>query len=134
MIKIIGIIGAGQMGNGIAHVGALSGLEVRLLDISEDALKAAIGNIDRNLDRQVKRSIISEADHMAAMRRIQTSTNYDVFKLCDIVIEAATEDEAVKLKIFETLVPYLGDNSMVATNTSSLRRRSRCANWVWARP
>jgi len=120
MIKIIGIIGAGQMGNGIAHVGALSGLDVRLLDISEDALKTAIGNIDRNLERQVKRSIISEADHMAAMSRIQTSTNYDVFKVCDIVIEAATEDEAVKLKIFETLVPYLGDNSMVATNTSSI--------------
>lgn len=120
MIKIIGIIGAGQMGNGIAHVGALSGLDVRLLDISEDALKTAIGNIDRNLERQVKRSIVSEADRVAAMSRIQTSTNYDVFKLCDIVIEAATEDEAVKLKIFETLVPYLGDNSMVATNTSSI--------------
>ena len=120
MIKIIGIIGAGQMGNGIAHVGALSGLDVRLLDISEDALKTAIGNIDRNLERQVKRSIVSEADRVAAMSRIQTSTNYDVFKVCDIVIEAATEDEAVKLKIFETLVPYLGDNSMVATNTSSI--------------
>ena len=120
MIKIIGIIGAGQMGNGIAHVGALSGLDVRLLDISEDALKAAIGNIDRNLDRQVKRSIVSVADRVAAMSRIKTSTNYDVFKVCDIVIEAATEDEAVKLKIFETLVPYLGDNSMVATNTSSI--------------
>ena len=120
MIKIIGIIGAGQMGNGIAHVGALSGLDVRLLDISEDALKTAIGNIDRNLERQVKRSIVSEADRVAAMSRMQTSTNYDVFKLCDIVIEAATEDEAVKLKIYETLVPYLGDNSMVATNTSSI--------------
>ena len=108
------------MGNGIAHVGALSGLDVRLLDISEDALKTAIGNIDRNLERQVKRSIVSEADRVAAMSRIQTSTNYDVFKVCDIVIEAATEDEAVTLKIFETLVPYLGDNSMVATNTSSI--------------
>ena len=120
MIKMIGIIGAGQMGNGIAHVGALSGLEVRLLDISEDALKAAIDNIDRNMNRQVKRSIVSEADRVAAMSRIQTSINYDVFKPCDIVIEAATEDEAVKLKIFETLVPYLGVNSMVATNTSSI--------------
>jgi 3-hydroxybutyryl-CoA dehydrogenase len=120
MIKTIGIIGAGQMGNGIAHVGALSGLNVCLLDISEDALKAAVGNIDRNMDRQVKRSVVSDADRAAAMGRIQTSTDYCAFKDCDIVIEAATEDEDVKVKVFETLVPHLRGDAMIATNTSSI--------------
>ena len=120
MIKTIGIIGAGQMGNGIAHVGALSGLNVRLLDISEDALKAAVGNIDRNMDRQVKRSVVSDTDRAAAMGRIQTSTDYGAFKDCDIVIEAATEDEDVKVKVFETLVPHLRGDAMIATNTSSI--------------
>ena len=120
MIKTIGIIGAGQMGNGIAHVGALSGLDARLLDISEDALKSAVSNIDRNMDRQVKRSVVSEADRAAAMGRIQTSTDYDAFKDCDIVIEAATEDEDVKVKVFEILVPHLRSDAMIATNTSSI--------------
>ena len=120
MIKTIGIIGAGQMGNGIAHVGALSGLDVKLLDIEEDALKGAIEVIDRNLDRQVKRSVVSDADRSAAMSRIQTGTDYTMFDGCDIVIEAATEDEAVKVKVFELLVPHLRDDAMIATNTSSI--------------
>ena len=120
MIKTIGIIGAGQMGNGIAHVSAQSGLDVLLLDISEDTLKAAIGNIDRNMDRQVNRSILSEQDRATAMGRIRTSTDYNAFKNCDIVIEAATEDELVKVKVLETLVPHLRDDAMIATNTSSI--------------
>jgi 3-hydroxybutyryl-CoA dehydrogenase len=120
MIKTIGIIGAGQMGNGIAHVSAQSGLDVLLLDISEDTLKAAIGNIDRNMDRQVNRSILSEQDRATAMGRIRTSTDYSAFKNCDIVIEAATEDELVKVKVLETLVPHLRDDAMIATNTSSI--------------
>ena len=120
MIKTIGIIGAGQMGNGIAHVSAQSGLDVLLLDISEDTLKAAIGNIDRNMDRQVNRSILSEQDRATAMGRIRTSTDYSAFKNCDIVIEAATEDELVKVKVLETLVPHLRDVAMIATNTSSI--------------
>ena len=120
MIKNIGIIGAGQMGNGIAHVGALSGFDIVLLDIDADALKSAIGNIDRNIDRQVKRSVVSEADRTAALGRIKTSTEYSVFKDCDIVIEAATENEAVKVTVFETLVPNLRDDAIIATNTSSI--------------
>ncbi len=120
MINKIGIIGAGQMGNGIAHVGALSGLDVVLLDIDADALKAAIGNIDRNMDRQVKRSVVSEADRTTALGRIKTSTDYGAFKDCDLVIEAATEDEAVKVEVFETLVPNLRDDAIIATNTSSI--------------
>ncbi len=120
MINKIGIIGAGQMGNGIAHVGALSSLDVVLLDIDADALKAAIGNIDRNMDRQVKRSVVSEADRTTALGRIKTSTDYGAFKDCDLVIEAATEDEAVKVEVFETLVPNLRDDAIIATNTSSI--------------
>ena len=108
------------MGNGIAHVSALSGLDVLLLDISEDTLKAAIGNIDRNMDRQVNRSILSEYDRAAAISRIRTSTNYNAFKNCDIVIEAATEDELVKVKVLETRVPHLREDAVIATNTSSI--------------
>jgi 3-hydroxybutyryl-CoA dehydrogenase len=120
MIKTIGIIGAGQMGNGIAHVGALSGFDVVLLDIEPEALNTAIGNIDRNMDRQVKRSVVSEADRAAAMARIKTSTEYGAFNDCDIVIEAATENEAVKVEVLETLVPHLRDDAIIATNTSSI--------------
>ena len=120
MINKIGIIGAGQMGNGIAHVGALSGLDIVLLDIDADALKSAIGNIDRNMDRQVKRSVVSEADRATAMARIKTSTEYGAFNDCDIVIEAATENEAVKVEVLETLVPHLRDDAIIATNTSSI--------------
>jgi 3-hydroxybutyryl-CoA dehydrogenase len=120
MIKTIGIIGAGQMGNGIAHVGSLSGLDIKLLDIDPDALAAAIANIDRNMDRQIKRSIVTETDRTAALARIETGTDYAMFNDCDIVIEAATEDEAVKVKVFEELVPHLRDDAMIATNTSSI--------------
>ncbi len=120
MIKTIGIIGAGQMGNGIAHVAALSGFDIKLLDIDPTALDAAIGTINRNLDRQVKRSIVSDADMSAAMGRIETSSDYAIFKACDIVIEAATEDEAVKRAVLKTLVPHLGADAIIATNTSSI--------------
>jgi len=120
MIKTIGIIGAGQMGNGIAHVGALSGFDIKLLDIEPTALDAAVGTITRNMDRQVKRSIVSDSDMAAAMGRIETSGDYAIFKDCDIVIEAATEDEAVKREVLKTLVPHLGADAVIATNTSSI--------------
>jgi 3-hydroxybutyryl-CoA dehydrogenase len=120
MIKTIGIIGAGQMGNGIAHVGALSGLDIKLLDIDPDALQKAVQVIDRNMDRQVKRSIVSESDRSAALGRIETGTDYALFSDCDIVIEAATEEEATKVKIFEVLVPNLRDDALIASNTSSI--------------
>ncbi len=120
MIKTIGIIGAGQMGNGIAHVGALSGFDIKLLDIDTEALQKAVQIIDRNMDRQVKRSIVSESDRSTALGRIQTGTDYALFSDCDIVIEAATEDETIKVKIFEALVPSLRDDAMIASNTSSI--------------
>jgi len=120
MIKTIGIIGAGQMGNGIAHVAALSGFDVRLLDVDTAALDAVKGQIDHNMDRQVRRSLISEGDRTAALGRIITSSDYAVFGDCDIVIEAATENEAVKKEIFKTLVPHLSAEAIIASNTSSI--------------
>jgi 3-hydroxybutyryl-CoA dehydrogenase len=120
MMKTIGVIGAGQMGSGIAHVCALAGLNVRLGDVDPAALARAVQTIDRNLVRQVSRGKISEADKQAAMAHIATGTDYDQFGDCDIVIEAATEKEAVKREIFKLLVPKLKAAAIIATNTSSI--------------
>jgi 3-hydroxybutyryl-CoA dehydrogenase len=120
MMKTIGVIGAGQMGSGIAHVCALAGLNVRLGDVDPAALERAVQTIDRNLVRQVSRGKIGEADKQAAMAHIATGTDYDQFGDCDIVIEAATEKEAVKREIFKLLVPKLKAEAIIATNTSSI--------------
>jgi 3-hydroxybutyryl-CoA dehydrogenase len=120
MMKTIGVIGAGQMGSGIAHVCALAGLSVRLGDVDPAALERAVQTIDRNLVRQVSRGKISEGDKQAAMAHIATGTDYDQFGDCDIVIEAATEKEAVKREIFKLLVPKLKPDALIATNTSSI--------------
>ncbi|MBM3571467.1 MAG: 3-hydroxybutyryl-CoA dehydrogenase, partial [Alphaproteobacteria bacterium] len=96
MIKTIGVIGAGQMGGGIAHVAALAGLDVRLCDVSDDQLKKAVTAIDRNIDRQVQRGKTSAVDKTAAMSRIKTGVDFALLGDCDVVIEAATENEAVK--------------------------------------
>jgi 3-hydroxybutyryl-CoA dehydrogenase len=120
MMKTIGVIGAGQMGSGIAHVCALAGLSVRLGDVDPAALERAVQTIDRNLVRQVSRGKISEGDKQAAMAHIATGTDYGQFGDCDIVIEAATEKEAVKREIFKLLVPKLKAEAIIATNTSSI--------------
>jgi 3-hydroxybutyryl-CoA dehydrogenase len=120
MIKIIGIIGAGQMGSGIAHVAALAGYDVRISDISEDALKRSIENIGRNIDRQVSKGKTSQADKDAAMARITTFPDLARLRGCDVVIEAATENEDVKRGIFKKLVPELGPETIIASNTSSI--------------
>jgi len=120
MIKTIGVIGAGQMGSGIAHVCALNGFEVTLSDVDPAALDRALGVIDRNLGRQVASGKVGEADKTAALRRVRTSTDYGAFRDCDIVIEAATEKEAVKREIFKQLVPNLKSDALVASNTSSI--------------
>ncbi len=119
-IDRVGVIGAGQMGNGIAHVCALAGIPVVLLDVKQDALDKAMAVMGRNLDRQVNRTLISELDKLEAMARITTSTDYAAFGDCDLVIEAATEKEEVKRAVFRTLVPHLKPSAMVATNTSSI--------------
>lgn len=120
MIKTIGIIGAGQMGNGIAHIAALSGFEIKLLDSSKDALRKALETIDRNMERQVRRSIVSDSDRAQALKRIEIGHDYALFETCDIVIEAATENESIKKEIFQTLIPHLRDDAIIATNTSSI--------------
>jgi 3-hydroxybutyryl-CoA dehydrogenase len=120
MIKTIGVIGAGQMGNGIAHVCALKGFDVVLSDVSQPQLDKAMRTIEQNLDRQVKRELIEEKDKKAALGRIRTAVGLEEFRDCDLVIEAATENEEVKRAILKTLCPALRPDAIIATNTSSI--------------
>jgi len=119
-ITRIGIIGAGQMGNGIAHVCALAGYDVLVNDISKDSLTAAIDIIDQNLSRQVSREKITAAAKDVAMARISTTMNLPDLGQTDLVIEAATERETVKAAIFEDLVPHLQPHTILTSNTSSI--------------
>jgi 3-hydroxybutyryl-CoA dehydrogenase len=119
-MKSIGIIGAGQMGRGIAHVCALAGFEVKLLDANPDMLPKALKAIEGNLERQVSRGKVKAEDKAAALKRIATGTDYSVFKDCDLVIEAATENEAIKREVFKKLCPVLKPDALIATNTSSI--------------
>jgi len=119
-IERIGVIGAGQMGNGIAHVLSLSGFDVLLDDINADALKSALERIDRNMHRQAARGLIKSDAIEPALKRIHITQSLDEMKDRDLVIEAATEDEGVKRKIFQDLCPRLSDKALIATNTSSI--------------
>ena len=119
-IQKVGVIGAGQMGSGIAHVVALGGFDVVLNDVSEDRLKAGLATINGTMTRQVKRGQIDEDARVAALGRIATATSYDAFIDCDLVIEAATENEVVKRKIFSTVCASLKPDALVASNTSSI--------------
>ncbi|MFZ9197774.1 MAG: 3-hydroxybutyryl-CoA dehydrogenase [Paracoccaceae bacterium] len=119
-IRTVGIVGAGQMGNGIAHVFALSGYEVLLNDISDEGLKRAVATIDKNLERQASRGKITEAARAEAMARIKTTLALPDLGACDLIIEAATEKEAVKNQIFETLAPHLAPQTILTSNTSSI--------------
>ena len=119
-IKTVGIVGAGQMGNGIAHVMSLAGYDVMLNDISEDTLQAAVALIDRNLERQVSREKISADEKAIAMGRIKTTRALSDLGQTDLVIEAATERETVKQAIFEDLLPHLKPTTILTSNTSSI--------------
>jgi len=119
-ISTIGVIGAGQMGNGIAHVSALAGFDVYVHDIAEDRVRKGLATIDGNLSRQVHSGRISEEDRKAALARVRPAITVDELGVCDLVIEAATEDEQVKRKIFGTVCPVLRPDAMLATNTSSI--------------
>jgi 3-hydroxybutyryl-CoA dehydrogenase len=119
-IQQVGIVGAGQMGNGIAHVFALAGYEVLMNDISGDALRAAIDLIDRNLERQVGKELITEAEKTDALERIGTTQTLTDLGQTDLIIEAATERETIKAAIFEDLVPHLKPNTILTSNTSSI--------------
>jgi len=119
-VQAVGVIGAGQMGSGIAHVCALAGLPVVLLDMKADALGKAVANIGRNLDRQLAKMAISAEQKADALAHITTSTDYAAFADTDLVIEAATEKEEVKLAIYRALTPHLKPSCMLASNTSSI--------------
>jgi 3-hydroxybutyryl-CoA dehydrogenase len=119
-IAAIGVIGAGQMGSGIAHVCALAGLAVTMIDVKADALERARGVIAKNMDRQIARGLISAEDKEAALGRIRTGTDYALLAEADLVIEAATEKEEIKTAIFKALCPHLKPDCLIATNTSSI--------------
>ena len=119
-IQSVGVVGAGQMGNGIAHVLALAGYDVLLNDIAEESLTNAIGLIDRNLERQVGREKISQDEKNAALKRISTTTVLTDLGKADLIIEAATERETVKTAIFEDLLPHLQPHTILTSNTSSI--------------
>ena len=119
-IQTIGIVGAGQMGNGIAHVMALAGYDVLLNDVSADALARAMKTITGNLDRQVSREKISASDRDSALARITTTETLSDLGKSDLVIEAATERETVKQAIFEDLIPHLKPDTILTSNTSSI--------------
>ena len=119
-INKVGVIGAGQMGSGIAHVCALSGRDVYLLDVSDESLEKGLSGIERSMARQVERDQISDADMKAALGRIATGTDYAGMSDCDLVIEAATEDEEIKKSILRALADHLKDTALIATNTSSI--------------
>ncbi|MGQ3356171.1 MAG: 3-hydroxybutyryl-CoA dehydrogenase [Phreatobacter sp.] len=119
-IRKIGVIGAGQMGNGIAHVAALAGIDVSLHDISEDRIKSGLATINGNMSRQLSKSLISEEDRQKALLRIEGAPKVDDLADCDLVIEAATENEQVKVKIFQSVCPVLRPDAILATNTSSI--------------
>jgi 3-hydroxybutyryl-CoA dehydrogenase len=119
-IRKVGVIGAGQMGNGIAQVCALAGLDIVLNDVSEDQINAGLATINGHLARQIARGQIDEAQRKAALNRIQSSVSFASFNDCDLVIEAASENEAVKRKIFAALCPSLKPSAIVASNTSSI--------------
>ena len=119
-LNSIGVIGAGQMGNGIAHVCALAGLTVVLMDAKPEALAKAMMVLAKNLDRQVAKGMVTADDRAAALDRVTAAADYTAFGQCDMVVEAATEKEEVKRAIFRGLTPHLAPGCLVASNTSSI--------------
>jgi 3-hydroxybutyryl-CoA dehydrogenase len=119
-IAKIGVVGAGQMGNGIAHVCALAGYDVIMTDVSQEALSTAVTLIEKNLGRQVARGKIGEAEMATAMARIDTTLTLSDLGQSDLIIEAATERETVKQAIFEDLLPHLKPTTILTSNTSSI--------------
>ncbi len=119
-IRTVGVIGAGQMGNGIAHVFALAGYDVRLNDIDEGRVDKALAQIGKNMDRQIGRGAITEAEKVDAMSRIAKTMDLAGIAQTDLVIEAATENEKVKHQIFAGLAPHLGERTILTSNTSSI--------------
>ena len=119
-IATVGVIGAGQMGNGIAHVCALAGHDVILHDVSADAIERGLATINGNLARQVASGRIADADREKALTHLRAAESIESLAACELVIESATEDEQVKRRIFAELCPVLNEDTLLATNTSSI--------------
>jgi 3-hydroxybutyryl-CoA dehydrogenase len=119
-IKSIGVVGAGQMGHGIAQVAAVSGYEVTLSDISEDALEAGLASVQKSLNRFVSKEKMTAEDRDAALARISTTTSTEEVAQADLVVEAATENEQIKFEIFRKLDEFAPEGTILATNTSSI--------------
>lgn len=119
-ISRVGIIGAGQMGNGIAHVMAQAGYEVLLNDISQDAIDKALATVEKNLNRQIGRGKLTEAEKIDTLSRIGTTQTLSDLGQTDLVIEAATEREEIKVAIFDQLLPHLQPHTILTSNTSSI--------------
>ncbi len=119
-IRKVGVVGAGQMGNGIAHVMAVAGYDVLLNDINQEALDKGVGVIKSNMDRMVSRDKMKAEDRDAALSRITTTLHLPELGATDLVVESATERETVKQAIFEDLVPHLGPDTILTSNTSSI--------------
>src|ERR1035437_7983881 len=120
MIKKVGVIGSGPMGNGIAHVAALAGVDVGLNDVSADCLKCPMATINGNLSREVSKKIITEDPRKQALERIVSTETIDGLADCDLVIETAVEKEEVKRKIFHDVCAVLKPDAIVASNPSSI--------------
>ena len=119
-IRSVGIIGAGQMGTGIAHVIALAGYKVAVNDLKKEAFDKSIATTERNMGRQISKGLLKEADAKAAIERISFAPNFEALGQCDLVIEVATEEEAIKRRIFQDLCLKLKPEAMLASNTSSI--------------
>jgi len=119
-IEKIGVIGAGTMGNGIAHVSALSGFDTVLVDVKDEFVQRGFDTIQKNMDRQVKKEKISQSELETSMNRITLSTDYNQLSACDLIIEAATENKDIKLNIFKELDNICKSETILASNTSSI--------------
>jgi len=119
-IQTVGVIGAGQMGNGVAHVLSQSGYSVLLNDVNQDALDRAVERVRKNMDRQLRSGKISQDEINSAMGRIKTTLDLTELGTSDLIIEAATEDESIKQKIFDSVLPHLKPETILTSNTSSI--------------
>jgi 3-hydroxybutyryl-CoA dehydrogenase len=119
-IHKVGVIGAGKMGSGIAHVCALSGFSVLLNDVTPDRIKSSLATINGNMARQIAKQAITEADRAAALERIRPAEHLDAMADCDLIIETASETESLKVKIFSEVCPILRPEAILGTNTSSI--------------
>jgi 3-hydroxybutyryl-CoA dehydrogenase len=120
MIETVGVIGAGQMGNGIVQVLAQAGCTVRLLDVNDAQLQKGLAAIGKNLDRLISKGKLTESDKADALKRVSPTTEYAKLADCQLVIEAATENEQIKKQIFAQLCPVLPPEALIASNTSSI--------------